>query len=63
VPNDKAIKLTARISDNGDDRSSRRANEDDEFEADGLLRCAAFIITDNSADCGKFELMIQLKSG
>jgi hypothetical protein len=38
-------------------------NEGGEFEAGGLPRCAVFIITDNAADCGKFELMIQLTSG
>ena len=63
VPNGKAIKLSRVSAINGDDRSSRRGSEDGEFEADGLPRCAAFIITDNAANCGKFELMIQLTSG
>jgi hypothetical protein len=38
-------------------------NEAGEFEADGLPRCAAFIVAENAADYRKFELMIQLTSG
>jgi len=63
VPNNKAIKLAARIRDHAMINQVAVQTKTANSKLTDLRACAAFIITDNAADCGKFELIIQLTSG
>jgi len=63
VPNNKAIKLAARIRDHSMVNQVAMQTKTANSKLTDFRACAAFIITDNAADCGKFELIIQLTSG